>query len=194
MPLPPHQGSDPRRAHGHHDTIGLCPFAILDIGQFAVYVAKILTPRGKPLPIIFGWGSRDFVPDQDTDPHRKVPGELLPHAVGTLRITPGSPGGRNCWCGREVRLPLASSSVLNPGHPRPSREQFEPNLQKGKRDGPYGKGKGKGQQQQKGKGKSNYRPPGGAASYDYVGQRGWSQGYRFTWYSNERRGWFWRWD
>ena len=100
------------------------------------------------------------------DPHRKVPGELLPHAVGTLRITPGSPGGRNCWCGREVRLPLASSSVLNPWHPRPSREQFEPNLQKGKRDGPYGKGKGKGQQQQKGKGKSNYRPPGGAASYD----------------------------
>jgi hypothetical protein len=30
--------------------------------------------------------------------------------------------------------------------------------------------------------------------YDYVGQSGWSQGYHFTWYWNQQRGWFWRWD
>ena len=29
-------------------------------------MAKILKPCGKPLPIIFGWGSRGFDPDQDT--------------------------------------------------------------------------------------------------------------------------------
>ena len=106
-------------------------------------------------------------------------------------------GGETSGADREVRLPMASSSVLNPEHQRPQREQFEPNLQKGKgkREGPYHQGKGKGKgQQEKGKGKGQYRSPGGAASSDYRGGHGWHQGYRFTWFWNERRGWFWRWD
>ena len=35
----------------------------LDIGQFAVYVAKFIKPRQRPLPIVYGCGNRDFVPD-----------------------------------------------------------------------------------------------------------------------------------
>ena len=35
----------------------------LDIGQFAVYVAKFIKPKQRPLPIVYGWGNRDFVPD-----------------------------------------------------------------------------------------------------------------------------------
>ena len=170
----------------------------LDIGQFAVYVAKILVPYGKPLPIVAGWQDRDFVPDQGTSiliakslvEYCKMQWELF--ASRQVRQ-----GGETAGADREVRLPLASSSVLNPEHPRPHHEQFEPNLQKGKgkHEGPYNKGKGKGKgQQEKGKGKGNYRSPGGAASYDYVGSHGWSQNYRHTWYWNERRGWYWRWD
>lgn len=29
---------------------------------------------------------------------------------------------------------------------------------------------------------------------DFIGKSGWDHGYRYTWYWNERRGWFWRWD
>ena len=60
---------------------------------------------------------------------------------------------------------------------------------KGSQDRQKGKGKeSKGQGKDKGKGK---HPPGGVTYYnDFVGKSGWDQGYRFTWYWNERRGWF----
>ena len=38
----------------------------LDIGQFAVYVAKFIKPKQRPLPIVYGWGNNDFLPDADT--------------------------------------------------------------------------------------------------------------------------------
>ena len=38
----------------------------LDIGQFAVYVAKILNPKKKPLPLVYGWKGTDFVPDSES--------------------------------------------------------------------------------------------------------------------------------
>ena len=102
---------------------------------------------------------------------------------------------------REVRLPHARSSVTLPEHQRPHHEQFEPNLGKPARSGPYGtdqggKGqyKGKGKGQSKGKGKQGKSPPGGVTYGDYVWQTGWSQGYQFTWYWNQQRGWFRRWN
>ena len=81
----------------------------LDIGQFAVYVAKILVPYGKPLPIVAGWQDRDFVPDQGTSiliakslvEYCKMQWELF--ASRQVRQ-----GGETAGADREVRLPLAS--------------------------------------------------------------------------------------
>ena len=38
----------------------------LDIGQFAVYVAQFIKPKGRPLPLVYGWNDQGFVPDADT--------------------------------------------------------------------------------------------------------------------------------
>ena len=104
---------------------------------------------------------------------------------------------------REVRLPHAGSTGTQ--HERPRHEQFEPNLDIKGRQGPYGKGKGgqerqkgsegKGKSSGKGKGKQGKSPPGGVTYYnDFIGKSGWDHGYCHTWYWNERRGRFWRWD
>jgi hypothetical protein len=70
---------------------------------------------------------------------------------------------------REVRLPDATTSVSLPEHQRPHHEQFEPNLGKPARSGPYGRdqggkgqhkggGKGKGKGQERGKGRHGKSP------------------------------------
>ena len=105
---------------------------------------------------------------------------------------------------REVSLPHASAAISRPDHERPHHEQFETNLGKPARGGPYGQGGGgkghhkgggqtKGKGQQKGKGKQGRSPPGGVAYGDFEGDSYWVQGYRYTWYWNQQRGWYWRW-
>ena len=55
---------------------------------------------------------------------------------------------------QEIRLPHATASVSLSEHQRPQHEQFEPNLGKPARSGPYGKDQGgRGQHKGGGKGK-----------------------------------------
>ena len=175
----------------------------LDIGQFSVYVAKFIKPKQRPLPIVYGWGNRDFIPDADDA--KAIAKELISFAKtqwadfasGQTHKVSGTTGDD-----REVSLPHAMASVSLPEHPRTQHEQFEPNLGKQSRSGPYGQGakgqtKGGGYQQgkgqQKGKGKQGSRPPGGVTYGDYQGDSYFVQGYRYTWYWNQQRGWYWRW-
>ena len=157
---------------------------------------------GIPLPLVYGWNDQDFVPDADTS--NDIAKDLVEFSKLHWTIfasTQIKHESETVGEDREVRLPHATASVSLPQHSRPHHEQFEPNLGKPARDGPYGKDqggkgqhKGKGKGQSKGKGKQGKSPPGGVTFYDYVGQSGWSQGYHFTWYWNQQRGWFWRWD
>ena len=173
----------------------------LDIGQFAVYVAKILKPKDKTLPLVYGWKGTDFVPDADNA--EQIAKDLIEYskiqwthfAAQQAHHEPEATGEDEA-----VALPHAGTNEVR--HERPRHEQFEPNLNVKGRQGPYeggkgskGHGKGKGQGKQgKGYGKHGTRPPGGVTYYDFVGNSGWDHGYRYTWYWNERRGWFWRWD
>ena len=174
----------------------------LDIGQFSVYVAKILKPKNKTLPLVYGWKGTDFVPDADNA--EQIAKDLIEYskiqwthfAAQQAHHEPEATGEDEA-----VALPHAGTNEVR--HERPRHEQFEPNLNVKGRQGPYeggkgskghGKGKGQGKQGKGYGGKHGNRPPGGVTYYDFVGNSGWDHGYRYTWYWNERRGWFWRWD
>ncbi|CAL1138042.1 unnamed protein product, partial [Cladocopium goreaui] len=177
----------------------------LDIGQFAVYVAKFIKPRQRPLPIVYGWGNRDFVPDASDA--KEIAKELVEFSKlqwSNFASQQTHKESETIGDDREVSLPHASAAISRPEHERPHHEQFEPNLGKPARGGPYGQGGGgkghhkgggqtKGKGQQKGKGKQGRSPPGGVAYGDFEGDSYWVQGYRYTWYWNQQRGWYWRW-
>ncbi|CAL1157497.1 unnamed protein product [Cladocopium goreaui] len=178
----------------------------LDIGQFAVYVAKFIKPRQRPLPIVYGWGNRDFVPDASDA--KEIAKELVEFSKlqwSNFASQQTHKESETTGDDREVSLPHASAAISRPEHERPHHEQFEPNLGKPARGGPYGQGGGggkghhkgggqtKGKGQQKGKGKQGRSPPGGVAYGDFEGDSFWVQGYRYTWYWNQQRGWYWRW-
>ena len=177
----------------------------LDIGQFAVYVAKFIKPRQSPLPIVYGWGNRDFVPDASDA--KEIAKELVEFSKlqwSNFASQQTHKESETTGDDREVSLPHASAAISRPDHERPHHEQFEPNLGKPARGGPYGQGGGgkghhkgggqtKGKGQQKGKGKQGRSPPGGVAYGDFEGDSYWVQGYRYTWYWNQQRGWYWRW-
>ncbi|CAL1131539.1 unnamed protein product [Cladocopium goreaui] len=177
----------------------------LDIGQFAVYVAKFIKPKQRPLPIVYGWGNRDFVPDASDA--KEIAKELVEFSKlqwSNFASQQTHKESETTGDDREVSLPHASGSISRPEHERPHHEQFEPNLGKPARGGPYGQGYGgkghhkgggqtKGKGQQKGKGKQGRSPPGGVAYSDFEGDSYWVQGYRYTWYWNQQRGWYWRW-
>ncbi|CAL1170847.1 unnamed protein product [Cladocopium goreaui] len=177
----------------------------LDIGQFAVYVAKCIKPKQRPLPIVYGWGNRDFVPDASDA--KEIAKELVEFSKlqwSNYASQQTHKESETTGDDREVSLPHASGPISRPEHERPHHEQFEPNLGKPARRGPYGQshgGKGhykgggqtKGKGQQKGKGKQGRSPPGGVAYTDFEGDSYWVQGYRYTWYWNQQRGWYWRW-
>ena len=177
----------------------------LDIGQFAVYVAKFIKPRQRPLPIVYGWGNRDFVPDASDA--KEIAKELVEFSKlqwSNFASQQTHKESETTGDDREVSLPHASAAISRPEHERPHHEQFEPNLGKPARGGPYGQGGGgkghhkgggqtKGKGQQKGKGKQGRSPPGGVAYGDFEGDSYWVQGYRYTWYWNQQRGWYWRW-
>ncbi|CAL1159387.1 unnamed protein product [Cladocopium goreaui] len=178
----------------------------LDIGQFAVYVAKFIKPRQRPLPIVYGWGNRDFVPDASDA--KEIAKELVEFSKlqwSNFASQQTHKESETTGDDREVSLPHASAAISQPEHQRPHHEQFEPNLGKPARGGPYGQGGGggkghhkgggqtKGKGQQKGKGKQGRSPPGGVAYGDFEGDSFWVQGYRYTWYWNQQRGWYWRW-
>ncbi|CAL1165493.1 unnamed protein product [Cladocopium goreaui] len=178
----------------------------LDIGQFAVYVAKFIKPRQRPLPIVYGWGNRDFVPDASDA--KEIAKELVEFSKlqwSNFASQQTHKESETTGDDREVSLPHASAAISQPEHQRPHHEQFEPNLGKPARGGPYGQGGGggkghhkgggqtKGKGQQKGKGKQGRSPPGGVAYGDFEGGSYWVQGYRYTWYWNQQRGWYWRW-
>ena len=177
----------------------------LDIGQFAVYVAKFIKPKQRPLPIVYGWGNRDFVPDAaDAKEIAKELVEFSKLQWSNYASQQTHKESDTTGDDREVSLPHASGPISRPEHERPHHEQFEPNLGKPARGGPYGQGQGgkghykgggqtKGKGQQKGKGKQGRSPPGGVAYGDFEGDSYWVQGYRYTWYWNQQRGWYWRW-
>ena len=166
----------------------------LDIGQFAVYVAKFIKPKQRPLPIVYGWGNRDFVPDASDA--KEIAKELVEFSKlqwSNFASQQTHKESETTGDDREVSLPHASGSISRPEHERPHHEQFEPNLGKPARGGPYGQGYGgkghhkgggqtKGKGQQKGKGKQGRSPPGGVAYSDFEGDSYWVQGYRYTWY------------
>ncbi|CAL1173822.1 unnamed protein product [Cladocopium goreaui] len=173
----------------------------LDIGQFAVYVAKFIKPRQRPLPIVYGWGNRDFVPDASDA--KEIAKELVEFSKlqwSNFASQQTHKESETTGDDREVSLPHASAAISRPEHERPHHEQFEPNLGKPARGGPYGQGGGggkghhkdggqaKGKGQQKGKGKQGRSPPGGVAYGDFEGDSFWVQGYRYTWYWNQQRG------
>ncbi|CAL1159046.1 unnamed protein product [Cladocopium goreaui] len=172
----------------------------LDIGQFAVYVAKFIKPRQRPLPIVYGWGNRDFVPDASDA--KEIAKELVEFSKlqwSNFASQQTHKESETTGDDREVSLPHASAAISRPEHERPHHEQFEPNLGKPARGGPYGQGGGgkghhkgggqtKGKGQQKGKGKQGRSPPGGVAYGDFEGDSYWVQGYRYTWYWNQQRG------
>ena len=177
----------------------------LDIGQFAVYVAKFIKPKQRPLPIVYGWGNRDFVPDASDA--KEIAKELVEFSKlqwSNYASQQTHKESETTGDDREVSLPHATGPISRPEHERPHNEQFEPNLGKPARGGPYGQGQGgkghykgggqtKGKGQQKGKGKQGRSPPGGVAYGDFEGDSYWVQGYRYTWYWNQQRGWYWRW-
>ena len=149
----------------------------LDIGQFAVYVAKFIKPKGRPLPLVYGWNDQYFVPDADAS--NGIAKDLVEFSKLQWTIFASKQAHHESETvgeDQEVRLPHASASVSLPEHARPDHEQFEPNLGKPAGGGPYGKdrggkgqqkGKGKGKGQEKGKGKQGKSPPGGAY-YDWL--------------------------
>ena len=107
-----------------------------------------------PIPIN-GWGNHDFLPDADDA--KAIAKDLIAFsksqwaefASGQTHKEPETTGDD-----REVRLPHATTSVSLPEHQRPHHEQFEPNLGKPARSGPYGRDQGgKGQHKGGGKGK-----------------------------------------
>eukprot|EP00435_Cladocopium_sp_Y103_P062604 s253_g24.t1 len=160
----------------------------LDVGQFSVYVAKFFAPKKQPLPLVHAWHEQEFVPDgEDAKTIAKDLVEFSRIQWLEFACKQARHESETLGADREVSLPHASTSVYTHDHPH---EQFEPNLGKGGRqEGDKGKEKGKGKQE---KGKQGKSPPGGVTYYDYVGQSDRSQGY--TWYWNQQRGWYWRWD
>ncbi|CAL1139216.1 unnamed protein product [Cladocopium goreaui] len=160
----------------------------LDIGQFAVYVAKFIKPKQRPLPIVYGWGNRDFVPDAFDA--KEIAKELVEFSkLQWSNYAPQQTHKESETTGddREVSLAHASGPISRPEHERPHHEQLLAEVLTVKAMVEKGKG------QQKGKGKQGRSPPGGVAYGDFEGDSYWVQGYRYTWYWNQQRGWYWRW-
>eukprot|EP00435_Cladocopium_sp_Y103_P054949 s1214_g18.t1 len=124
-----------------HKEVFICHRGVfLDIGQFAVYVAKFIVPKKRPLPLVHGWLNQEFVPDgEDAKTIGKELVEFakiqwIEYASGQAHHEPDASGAD-----REVSLPYASTSArldfLN--EPLPQHEQFEPNMGKKGRPQPY---------------------------------------------------------
>ena len=102
----------------------------LDIGQFAVYVQKMLKPKGLPLPIVQGWANRSFVPDAGGE--EQIAKEFIAFARSQWQDFgrksthhDGSFAGDSV---DDVKMPPVS--VCPEGgsqHPNPLQEQYEPN-------------------------------------------------------------------
>ena len=135
-------------------------------GQFAVYVAKFIKPKQRPLPIVYGWNDQDFVPDAETSKDSAkdlVEFSKLQWTIFASRQAhhESETDGED----REVCLPHATASISLPDHTRPYHEQFGPNLGKPARGDPYGKDQGgKGQHRDKGQGQSKGKDKQGTKS------------------------------
>ena len=133
----------------------------LDIGQFAVYVAKILKPKKKPLPLVYGWKGTDFVPDGDSS--EQIAEDLIEYSRSQwIHFAALQAHHEPEATGEDASAQLPHAGRNEVVHERPRHEQFEPNLNVKGRQGPYGGGegqkggkggKGKGQGKQSGKGK-----------------------------------------
>ena len=102
-----------------------------------------------------------------------------------------------------VFVPSAHAGSTGTQHERPRHEQFEPNIDIKKvvrahtargREATNARRDQRAKERARARG-SRAKPPGGVTYYnDLIGKSGWDHGCRYTWYWNERRGWFWRWD
>ena len=88
-------------------------------------------------------GNRDFLPDADDA--KNIAKELIAFSKSQWADFASSQTHKESETtgdDREVRLPHATASVSLPEHQRPQHEQFEPNLGKPARGGPYGRDQG----------------------------------------------------
>ena len=67
-----------------------------DIGQFAVYVAKFIKPKGRPLPLVYGWNDQWC---RRLQRHCQGPCWVQQAPMDNLCIKAGPSWERDCWRG-----------------------------------------------------------------------------------------------